>query len=261
MYKPIKDDTHSDYHSVKKLAKESMRNGVWENRCDERFEVFLERMMRSDLSRESIQSISAGKNYMHYLGVPMAKDPLDKAIYEMLMYEIQPKTIIELGAYTGASACWLADTMKHYGCETQVIAVDIDLSLIDEKFKDHPHVQFREGDCHKIETLFPVAELKELLHPVLLIDDAHVNLPTVYDYFHDQCLQTGDYLIIEDTNPAIPGTFGMSTDGANDWGDWKHREIIEFFQRRGEDYRVDTYYTDFFGYNGTWNWNGFIRRM
>lgn len=258
---PIQDDSHSDYQLVKQSARHSMKDGVWQERLEERFVDFRDREMRSDLSHESIKAISEGKNYMHYLGVPMAKDPLDKAVYEMLLYELRPKTIIELGAYTGASAKWLADTMALYGVDTRVIAADIDLSLIDDKFRNDPRLEFVQGDCHEIESLFPVETLKQFAHPFVLIDDAHVNLPNVYQYFHDHVFQTGDYLIIEDTNPQIPGTFGMTHELTEDWGDWKFQEIRDFFEVHGEHYAVDCYFTDFFGYNSTWNWNGFIRRQ
>ena len=81
--------------------------------------------------------------------------------------------------------------------------------------------------------------------------------------FRDE--QPFDYLVIEDTIPWMPGGFGpadASDDGQDvgEWGDWKWREILKFFQEHGSDYRVDRYYTDFFGLNATWNWNGFVRR-
>ena len=53
----------------------------------------------------------------------------------------------------------------------------------------------------------------------------------------------------------------FAENGVVDWGDWKWDEIRDFFVRHPEDYQVDRYFTDFFGYNTTWNWNGFLRRM
>lgn len=268
----VQNDSHSDYHAVKDAVASEMKRGVHQNRFQPRFQPFAQRHMRSDLSDDSIKSIANGKHFMHYRGVPMAKDPLDKTLYEMLMHEIQPKTIIELGAYTGASAQWLWDlgnrepaseASRHQpemnqSSTVRVIAADIDLSLVHPPFRNAGQVEFRQGDCGEIEQLFPRAELEKLIHPVLLIDDAHVNLPAVYQYFHENLFQQGDYLIVEDTNPCIPGTFG-ETGESPDWGDWKHKEIRDFFELHDEVYGVDRYYTDFFGYNATWNWNGFLR--
>jgi cephalosporin hydroxylase len=107
--------------------------------------------------------------------------------------------------------------------------------------------------------------LRELPHPLVVIDDAHVNIAGVYRHFHEHALQEGDYLVIEDTIPWMPGSFGPADEtgeagDVEEWGDWKWHEILRFFEEHGRSYRVDRYYTDFFGLNATWNWNGFVRR-
>ena len=155
---------------------------------------------------------------------------MDLVLYEMLFYELEPKTIIELGAYTGASALWMADRLNSLGIDGSVLAVDIDLSLVDDAAKSRPGVEFVEGDCNQIERLFKPQALAELPHPLILIDDAHVNIEGVYRHFHQHALQPGDYMIIEDTIPWIPGTFG-SSDDSREWGDWKWQEIPVLFLR------------------------------
>lgn len=214
MTEPIRDDSQSDYHAIKSRAAASVRNGVWTDRYPERFVPFESREMRSDMPKDAIHAISDGKHSITYQGLPMAKDPFDIVLYEMLFFEVKPRTVIELGAYTGASAMWMAQTLRLLNIDACVIAVDIDLSLVDELPRREPNVKF--------------------LH--------------------------GDYLIIEDTIPWIPGTFGESDEG-EPWGDWKLQEIKTFFAEHPSEYRVDRYFTDFFGYNGTWNWNGFVKRM
>lgn len=260
MSKTIQDDSQSDYHTIKTEAVKSMQRGVWTDRFEQRFVPFSAREMRCDISRQSIASISEGKHYASYRGIPMAKDPFDIVLYEMLFYELQPRTIIELGAYTGASAYWMADTLRNFQIDARVFSVDIDLSLVDEDVRNDNSVTFLEGDCNHVEQVLPRELLQDLPHPLILIDDAHVNIAEVYSYFHEQGFQRGDYLIIEDTIPWIPGSFGKQN-GAQEWGDWKWQEIQEFFADHENDYHVDRYYTDFFGYNATWNWNGFVKRL
>lgn len=256
----VHDDSESDYHAIKAEAASSMRRGVWTDRFENRFVPFSSREMRCDLSREAIAHMSEGKHYTSYRGLPMAKDPLDLILYQTMFYELQPRIVVELGAYTGASALWMADFLKTIQVDAQVFSVDIDLSLIDAAARSREDIQFIEGDCNKIDEVFTAEQLSELPHPIILIDDAHVNIEGVYGHFHQHAFQSGDYLIIEDTIPWIPGTFGKS-DGEKEWGDWKWQEIRQFFGNHEADYRVDRYYTDFFGYNGTWNWNGFVKRM
>lgn len=256
----ISNDTHSNYHHIKSRAAAAMQRGIWADRFQPRFEPFSQREMRSDLSRETIQAISQGKNHASYRGIPLAKDPFDLQLYEMLFYELQPRTVIELGAYTGGSAWWMADILRCFGIGAQVYSVDIDLSLLDDNVRRDPAVTFLEGDCNQIESIFPADMLAQLPHPLVVIDDAHVNLLEVYEHFHRHGFKSDDYLIVEDTNPWIPGNFGENGEGPQ-WGDWKWQELQGFFSQYAEQYQVDRYYTDFFGYNGTWNWNGFLKRM
>lgn len=263
---PVHDDTHTDYHAAKARAARAMQRGVWQGRFAERFMPFEHRHGRCDLGREAIAVLNEGKNFVSYRGIGMAKDPLDMVLYPILFHEIAPRTVIELGAYTGASAMWMADTLATAGIDGRVISVDIDLSLVEEVARNRADIEFLEGDCNRIEDLFPAERIRDLPRPLVLVDDAHVNIDGVYRHFHEHCFQPGDYLIIEDTIPWIPGSFGASDEGvssgdAPEWGEWKSREIAAFFAAYGDDYRVDRYYTDFFGYNGTWNWNGFVRRM
>jgi cephalosporin hydroxylase len=256
----VRDDTQSCYHSVKSEASAAMTRGVWRDRFPERFVPMATRELRSDLPRQSFRILSEGKHFQSYRGVAMAKDPLDIVLYEMLFYELQPRTVIELGAYTGASAMWMADTLANCGVDARVLAVDIDLELIDPAAMSHPGTRFLQGDLNAIEQVLPPSVLADLPHPWIVIDDAHVNIEGVYQYFHEFGLRKGDYFVIEDTVPWIPGRFGASDDEL-EWGDWKWDEIRTFFCRHGDEYLVDRYFTDFFGYNGTWNWNGFLRRM
>lgn len=260
MNAPITDDTHSDYQVIKSQADASMERGVWSQRFEPRFVPWASREMRCDLPRQAIDCLSEGKHFMSYRGLPLGKDPLDMVLYQTLFFELQPRTIIELGAYTGASALWMSDTCQALDLDTQVIAVDIDVSLVDDLPRQQAAIQFLEGDCNEIQQVFPAQVLQDLPHPLILIDDAHVNVEGVYQHFHDHALRPGDYLLVEDTIPWIPGSFGNSASD-QDWGDWKFKEIQEFFNKYTDAYRVDRYFTDFFGYNGTWNWNGFVKRV
>jgi cephalosporin hydroxylase len=260
----IQDDTHTDYRAAKVESAARMQRGVWQDRFPERFVSFADREMRCDLGRNAIAFLAEGKNHVSYRGIGMAKDPLDMVLYPILFHELEPRTVIELGAYTGASAMWMADMLAVSGVKSRVISVDIDLSLVEEMPKKRGDIEFVSGDCHRIADVFPPAMLRELAHPLVLVDDAHVNVAGVYRHFHEHAFRAGDYLVMEDTIPWIPGSFGPASDDdavVAEWGDWKWREIQAFFAEHEGDYRVDRYYTDFFGTNGTWNWNGFVRRM
>lgn len=155
----------------------------------------------------------------------------------MLIWELKPRTIIELGAAAGASALWMADIATSFHLDTRIISVDIDLDQLQVK---DPRIEFVQFDLLDIGLKpFPVA-LSDLPHPWLISEDMHKNTVSVLKYF-DRHIIRGDYLIVEDTcNP-------------------QQLDILEHFMRKyGSRYRVDTYYVDNFGYNNTGNWNSYL---
>ncbi|NEN95815.1 MAG: cephalosporin hydroxylase [Moorea sp. SIO3I7] len=229
---------------------------------NKRFVKISDREDRGDIPQSAWRPLTDNYHLQTWKGIQMDKSPLEIAIYPMLIYELQPKSIIELGASTGGSAVWLADQLELLGINGSVYSVDIDLSLLDEKAKANPKIKFLEGDCHQIDMVLSTALLSTLAHPWLIVEDAHVNLVGLLNYFHNNGLQSGDYLIVEDTNKAM----------WEEWSDWEDREFIEQMKRKlfslknwlmkhQDEYLIDTYYQDMFGYNGSKNWNSMLKKI
>lgn len=93
----------------------------------------------------------------------MMKDCCDMVIYQQLIWEVKPRTIIETGAYTGACALWMADTAKTFGIDTRVFSIDVDLSMVEKLAADDANVDIRQGDAKQIEKSFPPEMLKVFL--------------------------------------------------------------------------------------------------
>ncbi|XP_078373204.1 rhamnosyl O-methyltransferase-like [Oculina patagonica] len=191
------------------------------------------------------------------------KDPLTLTINQQLLWELKPPTVIEFGAWKGGSALWTADMLKMFGCKSRVISIDINLSLLDAVARESPDVEFIEGDLLYVEKCFPRDFLKSLPHPWFLMEDSHVNMTKVLEYF-DAFTERGDYICIEDTNPAVPAVSGQGLIkelGLTEFGPAKLNELKKFLVERSSRYHVDQRYTDFFGYNATWNMNGYLKRI
>jgi cephalosporin hydroxylase len=209
----------------------------------ERFVPFERRARRADITLEMWDAIMGakaqnnGKAGVSWRGVPMRKDPWDITMYPMIIWEQQPRTIIELGAYVGGSALWLADVASAFHLDSRVITVDIDLSQLEVK---DPRIEYVQFDVFKIGNKpFPVA-VSDLPHPWLIIEDTHKNIIPLLEYFDPHIIR-GDYVIVEDTChlPTL--------------------DVLEqFMEQHGRRYRVDTHYVDNFGYNLTWNWNSIL---
>jgi len=221
----------------------------WEmDRPESRFVPFSSRVWLSDLavSRQFVRAVQDAKwsgsemPRVHWKGIPNLKDPYDLAIVPLLLWELKPATVIELGAYLGGSAIWMADLLGTMGVHSRVYSFDIDVRRIRAR---HPQVEFIQADLTRLETLtLPAPE--SLPRPWLVIDDAHVNTYRVLQHF-DRHLRSGDYLIMEDTIYHFE----------------KQRELARFLAEHGNRYRVDRRFTDLFGYNATFNFNGYIRRI
>lgn len=66
-----------------------------------------------------------------YAGVPLLKFPEDLRVYEHLLWDVKPDTVIELGTHHGGGALWFRDrllTLQSYGLvsDVRVVSIDID---------------------------------------------------------------------------------------------------------------------------------------
>lgn len=129
-------------------------------------------------------------------GLRLLKDPETQAAYHNLLWELKPKTIVELGVYSGGSLVWFRDLAKAFGFDCSVIGVDIDLSRCQIKEDDMNGIKLMKGDCNFPENI----NFGELEHPILLIDDAHCNTFNILKHaIVSDIIKTGDYFVIEDT--------------------------------------------------------------
>jgi cephalosporin hydroxylase len=163
---------------------------------------------------------------MRWRDIPLMKNAFDFAIYPMLLAELRPQSIFEVGSGLGASATWFADTLMAQGVACRVHSVDLAKVQI-----EHPSVTFHQGDCSNPKQLFDAKLLRSAPHPWLVVEDAHHNVEAVLEYFH-AFLLPGDYLVVEDS-------------------DVKRDALRKFTASHPGDYLVDTQFTDFFGRNAT----------
>ncbi len=159
-------------------------------------------------------------------GLPLMKNVFDFAIYPMLLAELKPKTVFEVGSGLGASAAWFADTLAACGADSRVHSVDLVKAET-----SHPRVNYYQGDCSEPASLFDPKLLHSEPHPWLVVEDAHHNVAAVLEHLH-RFLAPGDYLVVEDS-------------------EIKRDDIRGFLGRCPGAYLVDTKFTDYFGRNAT----------
>ena len=230
---------------------------------DDRFVKIGDRKDKCDIPAEAWRPLLENSYLQTWKGILLPKGVTEMALYPMLLCELQPKTIIESGAFNGGGAVWLADYLELFGIAARVYSVDIDLSMLDDQAKADTRIDFIQGDCNNIAAAFPPDLLSTLPHPWLLIEDAHINLLGVLEHFHQNGLRSGDYLIVEDTNKVHWTLWEDSWDDREEMeqGARKMDDLRSWLNNHEDEYLVDTYYQDMYGYNGSKNWNSILKRV
>lgn len=161
-----------------------------------------------------------------WAGHLLFKTAFDCVMYPMLLAELAPRTVLELGSGAGGSAVWMADVARAHGQRARIISIDRNpVDVQDER------IEFRRGDIFDIEHVLPPEELAELEHPWLVVEDAHVNLRQVLAHI-DSFIEPGDYLVVEDSYT-------------------KRAPLREFLSEARNSYLLDLAYLDMFGENST----------
>jgi cephalosporin hydroxylase len=173
-------------------------------------------------------------NTQKWKGLTLMKDPMSLTIYQQLLQDKKFKTIIEVGTFEGGSALWMEDINKMINNDCIIYTLDIDSSKI--KIPDNSSIIYKQIDVNNIKSL----NFEKIDHPLLVIEDAHVNVKEVLEYFNN-ILKEGDYLFVEDTID-----------------DEKYEIVANFV--KDKNYLVDTTYCDMWGFNYSYNLNSILKK-
>ncbi len=211
------------------------------------------RSFSSALPSSVLGNIQTGVLRTTYRGVLFLKSPFDVIIYLQLIQQLRPQTVIEIGTKKGGSALWFADMLTLHGIKPQIISVDIN----PQTEVSDSRIRFLQGDAFKLGEVLKDDLLLTLAHPFLVIEDsAHFYETTLSTLeFFDPYLQSGDYIVIEDGIVAdMPDSqYAVYESGPN-------RAVTKFMETTENRYTIDTALCDYFGYNYTYNPNGYLRR-
>jgi len=208
-----------------------------------------------------------------YKGVPIQKFPFDYLIYQMIIHEVRPDLIIEIGTMYGGSALYFADLMHTMGIKGgEVHTIDI-IDL--ETRKDEMSIDFplKETDNYP-KIIYSNPRIKTFLggfkdydldnckkfNRILVIDDGSHIYEDVMDSLNKfkDVVGIGSYFIVEDGNALdvdyMDETFKPSLNGG------PIRSIFEFLNE-SNGFNVDLKWCDMFGINSTFNTYGYLKKM
>jgi cephalosporin hydroxylase len=133
-----------------------------------------------------------------WCGIRTQKNPLDFWVYQEIIWETKPNTVIEIGNLFGGSALALAHLLDMVG-HGRVIAVDVHQeNMIDPLARAHPRITWIEGDATLV--FDQVSALIGADERVMIVEDsAHDFITTtqILDLY-SPLVKVGDYFIVED---------------------------------------------------------------
>jgi cephalosporin hydroxylase len=196
----------------------------------------------------SVKSIYEGHHRVTYKGIKAIRCPFDYVIYQMIINEVKPDLVIEVGTNIGGGALYIADLLDSNG-KGILHTIDI-IDMVNPKVKEHNRIKFFTKGWKDYDL-----KLTRKFETILIIEDAsHLFKDSIgiLNKFHE-IVSVGSYFIIED---GIINELGLET--SYEGGPLK--AIREFLPSHPE-YIVDRKWCDMFGKNATFNVNGYLKKI
>src|SRR4051812_4193644 len=108
----------------------------------------------------------------HWLGVPALKLPTDLWTVQEILVETRPEVFVESGVHTGGSTLYYACVFDQLGAG-EVVGIDIDLSRVPARVREHQRVTLVEGSSVADEVLAKVHELVAGRRAMVALDSDH----------------------------------------------------------------------------------------
>ncbi len=196
-----------------------------------------------------LKHIEAGHFHVTYKGVPAIKCPFDYVLYQMLLWDIKPDLVIEIGTHKGGSTLYLADLLEQNG-KGEIHTIDLPGNEEDPALHAHPRISIHK----KGFTGYDTSGLAD--HPVVLVieDGSHQYEDTLKTLqLFSPFVTKGSYFIVEDGIVSELGKEQAFNGGP--------QKAIREFLESNKDFSIDRKYCDFFGPNATFNVNGYLKKI
>lgn len=194
------------------------------------------------------QTVSDGHFYVTYRGIPAIRCPFDYVMYQMIISELKPDLVIEVGTNHGGGALYLADLMDSIG-HGYIHSIDIEKKT-GKLVESHPRIKLFTEGWEK----YDLSEAKGFSKILIIEDASHMHEDTLGALRKfSPIVSVGSYFIVED---GIVNELGKE----KGFHGGPLRAIREFLTEN-TDYTVDRSYCDMFGKNATFNVNGYLKRI
>jgi cephalosporin hydroxylase len=134
---------------------------------------------------------------LSWFGYEVVKCPLDLWIYQELLVRTRPDFVVETGTWYGGSALYFAMLLDHIS-HGRVVTVDIEVK---PNRPEHSRITYLTGSSVDAAVIAQVRKAVGSYRAMVVLDSDH-HAGHVYDEIiaYSPLVQTGDYMIVEDTN-------------------------------------------------------------
>jgi cephalosporin hydroxylase len=197
----------------------------------------------------NLDTIYKGHYNVKYRGIEMLHNPFDYLLYQMLIFEVQPDLIIEIGTNKGASSLYFSDLLDIIGDGGVVHTIDVE-NKIHPIVKNKPNIKFFLNGFENYD-LSNTHNFKK----IMVIDDGshmYEDVKKALEKF-SSIVSLNSYFIVEDGIISY-----LNMEKRFNGGPLK---AINEFLNENKNFIIDTTYCNFFGKNATFNVNGYLKKI
>jgi cephalosporin hydroxylase len=196
-----------------------------------------------------LKDIDAGHHQVTYKGVKAIKCPFDYVLYQMLIWEVKPDLVIEIGTNKGGSTLYLADLLE-LNQKGEIHTIDLPGNKEDISLHTHSRIRiYKEGFIN-----YDTSRLSNYKTILVIEDGSHLYEDTLaaLNKF-SPFVSPGSYFIAED---GIVTELGKE----KEFNGGPQRATREFL-KANNNFMIDRRCCDFFGPNATFNVNGYLKKI
>lgn len=224
-------------------APEYEGNRIWND------SIGIYRKKPSEETNFNLKTIEIGHHNFEYNGLKSLKCPFDYLNYQMIIDEVKPDLIIEIGTHFGGNSLYLADLLQ---LRNRGVLHTIDVNEYGDlsKLDSHPRIKRFLGGYENYDT----NQIMEFEN-VLIIDDGSHQYRDVLNSLNkfNKFVTINSYFIVEDGVLSELG-YKESYEGGP-------LRAIEEFLKENKKFIIDEKWINFFGKNATFNPKGYLKKI
>lgn len=185
-----------------------------------------------------------------YRQVPLVKCPFDYVMYQMIIMDVKPDLIIEIGTFKGGAALYYSDLLSLIDGYSEVHTIDIESNIESDLIKNNPRIKLFTNGYQNYNI-----DLAKRFSKIMIIDDGSHKYEDVSNALSifSNIVSKDSYFIIED---GVISDLGLQSE----FNGGPERAINEFLLQNN-NFIIDRKYCNFFGNNATFNPNGFLKKI